>query len=261
MLAIVFFGMFQHEVAQTQLRRLVNTARSEAGEGCVAVCNASGLFASAPGLDAQVEQLFESGIDLVFLGEQSVARNAGRSALFSGRWPLVRPLNLPDDAPGKGALLFETAIGPVWMLSISDGSGKGQVSPAHCALDSFFRNKKDAFPVFINVHGVDLEYKKALSWKYAGVSSATAWFGCGTGFPVSLVEIDGNGNIFLADTGSVVSENTIAGVSGDIWWKRNIEKIPVTSVPGWGCLHCDYSIVWFDSKGKAQKYMQKSLKV
>lgn len=261
MLATVFFGVFQHEVAQTQLRRLVDVARSEAGEGCVTLCNASGLFASAPALDAQIEMLFESGIDLVFLGEQSVARNAGRSALCNGRWPLVRPINLPEEAPGKGTLLFDTPIGPVWMLSLSDGSGKGQVAPAHGALESFFGNKSDSFPVFINVNGVDLEYKKALSWKYAGIKSPTAWFGSGTGFSAGPVEIDGAGNLFVADVGSVAAENTIEGVTCDVWWKRNIERLPVSPVAGWGSWICNYTIVWFDGKGKAQRFLQKSVKI
>jgi calcineurin-like phosphoesterase len=260
MLAIVFFGVFQHEVALPQLRRLVAAARSEAGDGCVAVCCAGGLFAGAPALESQIESLFESGIDLVFSGEQAIARNAGRQILAAGRWPIVRPLNLPDSAPGRGALLFDTAFGPLWMVAVADGTGKVQVEPAHLALERFFGNKKDQFPVVINVNGTDFDYKKALSWKYGRHAQGVTWYCCGSGQPSSCIEVTSDG-LFLADTGSVVADNTINGIACDIWWKRNIEKFPVSSVPGWGCFRCDYSIVWFDEHGKTQKFVQKSLKV
>lgn len=261
MLAIVFFGVFQHEVAQPQLRRLIDTAKHEAGDGCVTLCNASGLFACAAALDSQIEMLFESGIDLVFPGEQAVARNAGRSALFSGRWPLVRPLNLSEAAPGNGAQLIDTAIGPFWMVSIADGSGKSQVAPAHSTLESFFCNKNDSWPVLINVSGINQDYKKALSWKYSRANAPIAWIGCGSGFAAGKAEIDSSGSFFVADVGVVASENTIDGVAADIWWKRKVEKVPVSPVPGWGSWCCDYTIIWFDSKGKAQRYQQQSIKV
>lgn len=261
MLAVVFIGVIQHEVAQAQLRRLVTSVKSEAGTGCITLCNANGLFANAPRLDAQVEMLFDSGIDMVFLGEQAIARSAGRSILSRAAWPMVRPLNMSEEAPGVGALLFNTVTGPVWMLSVADGSGKIQVEPPHLALEKFFANKNDKFPVIINVNGNDFEYREAIAWRYAGRGCPVAIFGCGTGYPVSLSGFDHSDSFFHPDIGSVVVDRSVAGLTPETWWQRNIDRLPVAPMPGWGALRCDYTIVWLNENGKPQKYLQKTEKL
>lgn len=260
MLAIVFLGMFQHEVVQTQLRKLVNTAKTEAGDGCVVVCNASGLFANAPRLDSQVEMLFDSEIDVVFSGEQAVARNAGRMLLASDRWFVVRPANLAEASPGKSIRLFQLKnSGSVWMLSVADGSGRNLVEPAYETLDAFFRNKSDDFPVFINVDGTDGDYKKALFYRYSGLNSRLVMVGSGSGFQCSNALMDPCGNCFIADAGQIACEKTVAGISAEAWWKKNVERTAIQSVGGWGVLNCDYYIVWLDKTGKAQKAVQRTI--
>ncbi|MDD2998909.1 MAG: YmdB family metallophosphoesterase [Candidatus Riflebacteria bacterium] len=261
MLAIAFIGVIQHEVAQAQLRRLLTTVKDEAGAGCVTLCNAGGLFSSAPSLESQVGMLFDSGIDVVFSGEQSVARSSGRSILAASKWSLVRPLNLDDSVPGKGALLLKTPAGPLWLIALSDGTGRMQVEPAHIVLEKFFSNKTDKFPVFINVDGTDLEYKKALTWKHSSEGSPLIWFGTGLGYPVSLVEMDCFGSFFQPDAGSVVVDGTVGALPPDIWWKRNIERVPVAAMPGWGALRCDYIIVRLDDQGKPRDFLQKTIRI
>lgn len=261
MLAVVFIGVIQHEVAQAQLRKLVTSVKSEAGDGCITLCNANGLFANAPKLDAQVDMLFDSGIDLVFLGEQAIARSAGRSNLTRASWPIVRPMNLADSSPGSGSILFDTVSGPVWMVSIADGSGKVQVEPPHIAIEKFFGNKKDKFPVIINVNGTDFEYREALTWKHASHDCSVIWFGCGSGHPVYLTEIDCSGSFLQPDVGSVVADRSVGGLTPETWWQRNIERVPVQPMPGWGALRCDYTIVWLNEKGKPQKFLQRTVKI
>jgi len=253
-----FLGVFQHEVALQQLRKLVDAVRVLAGSGCVVLCNTSGLFANAARLDSQVEVLFESGIDLVFPGEQAIARGAARALVESGNWPMVRPLNLPANSPGQGAMLFDNHSEPVWLISILDGSGKIPVEPAHSALADFFRNKKDRFPVLINVHGNDFDYKRALAWKYENSGHQVVWFGSGCGAMSSACEICSDGTFYQPETGNAAWRGSIGGLAPDIWWKRKIEKLPVSPQPGWGVWQCDCTLLWLDNKGKALKFICKT---
>ncbi len=261
MLAIAFTGVIQHEVEQAQLRRLTASVRSEAGTGCIIACNAGGLFASAARLDAQIEMLFDSGIDVVFLGEQAIGRNAGRSALAGVSWPLIRPLNMPDEAPGRGAVLFNSQYGPVWMLSVADGTGKIPVVLPHLALENFFGNKNDAFPVVLNVDGTDFEYREALIWRFAVRGVSLLMFGSGCGFMAALNGPASEDYFFQPDVGSVVTDKSIGGLTPESWWQRNIDRIPVSPVAGWGMLRCDYTIVWLNENGKPQKHMQKTIRL
>jgi len=259
MLAIAFTGVIQHEVEQAQLRRLTASVRAEAGTGCIVVCNADGLFASAARLEAQIEMLFDSGIDVVFLGEQAIARNAGRSALMQSDRSLIRPANLAEACPGRGSLLFGGAEKSFWMLSAVDGTGKIPVEPPHVFLDKFFRNKTDDLPVIINVNGTDFDYRQALAWRYGSDKAGIFVFGCGTGFPTVIASMESEGCFLQHDTGSVVTGRSIGGLTPACWWQREIERLPVAPVSEWGLLRCDYTVVWLDGNGKPQKYLQKTV--
>jgi calcineurin-like phosphoesterase len=249
-----FLGVFQHEVALQQLRKLVDAVRALAGSSCVVMCNTGGLFANAARLDSQVEVLFESGIDLVFPGEQAIARGAARSLVGSERWPMVRPLNLPVDSPGQGALLLDRHVEPVWVVSVLDGSGRIPVEPAHTVLENFFRNKSDKLPVVINVHGNDFDYKRALAWKYGNSGHQICWFGSGGGPLSAYCEIMNDGSFYQPEVGKAASRDSIGGLAPDIWWKRRIDRLPVSSQPGWGAWRCDCTFLWLDINGKAQKF-------
>lgn len=258
---IAFLGVVQHEVALGQLRKLVDSIRSKAGSGCVVLCNTSGMFANAARLDSQIEVLFESGIDLVLPGEQAIARGVARSAISANRWPMIRPLNLSETLPGKGAVLYEKAADPFWVLSLLDGSGKILVEPAHVVLDAFLRNKTDRFPVLINVHGNDYDLKKALAWKYTNSGHQISWFDSGLGCLSASCEIIADGGFIQPEVGCVACVGSIAGLSPEIWWQRKIDRLPVTQQTAWGVVNCDYTLLWLDSNGKAQKFEYGTLNV
>ncbi|MBU1106535.1 MAG: YmdB family metallophosphoesterase [Candidatus Riflebacteria bacterium] len=233
--------------------------KSKAGSGCVVLCNASGLFANAARLDSQIEVLFESGIDLVFPGEQAIARGAARSASSSDRWSLIRPLNLPVNSPGNGVVLYDKASDPFWVMSLLDGSGKILVEPAYRVLDDFFRNKVDKYPVLINVHGSDYDLKKALAWRYTNSGHQISWFGSGFGFLSAAGEIIADGGFLQPEVGSVACAGSIGGLAPEIWWQRKIDRLPVAQQTGWGTLKCDCTILWLGNDGKAQRFVCETL--
>jgi calcineurin-like phosphoesterase len=255
-----FLGVIQHEVASQQLRRLVDAIKAMAGSGCVVLCNASGLFANAARLGNQTEELFESGIDLVFPGEQSIARGAARSLVSSGRWPMVRPLNLPVESPGYGTLLFDRCCEPFWAISLLDGTGRIPVEPAHLALEEFFRNKNDSFPVLINVHGTDFDYQRALTWKYANRDCRIYWFGSSGGALSASCTVSADGSFHQPEVGIAANVGSISGLAPEIWWQRRIDRVPAPPQAGWGAWHSDCTILWLDSKGKALKFEYKTFK-
>lgn len=240
----------------------MTAVKTEAGDGCVVICNASGLFASAPRLDSQVEMLFDSEINVVFPGEQSVARNAGRLLLASERWPLIRPANLAETAPGRGMRLIQIADDRyIHMISLADGSGRNLVDPAYSVLDTFFRNKSDHLPVFINMDGTDSDFRKAIFYRYSGAGSPIIIAGSGSGFQSSNPVVDSSGNCYIADVGQVACEKTVCGMTVDAWWQKNIERLPVPTAGGWGNLNCEYAIVWLDDRGKTQKVVQSMVNI
>lgn len=259
---IVILGQIQHELQQIQLKRLVDTVKDEAGSDCLIFSNGSGLFSTAAQLENQVEQLFNVGIDVLFLGEQAISRLMGRNIIGNNLWNIVRPYNLSDSAPGIGIKLLNLNGEEFWVISVVDHSGKIPANPPYIKLDEFFKNKQDSLPVFINISGTDINYKEALVWKLSEYNCETLVFGSGIGYFVGLNNSSESTKIrFIHDIGAVVTENTIAGIKPDLWWRRNIEKIPITVFPEWGVLKCDYSVVFYNCSGKIEKKLHKTIKI
>ncbi len=260
MLAVAFIGVIMHELTSGQVQALVTAAKTVAGENAVLVCNASGLFASAPRLGQQLELLFDSEIDLVFAGEQAIARNAGRSELQNVQRSILRPENFSSGAPGIGTKLLASGPDKIWMICLAEQSFKTPLEHAHEVLEVFFRNKKDTFPVFINVNGKDPDYKKALYWKYGKENGSVTIVGSGMNCCTGKARLSSTGSAFLADAGVVASEDSISGMAPELWWKRNIGRLPIAVLPGNGRIEADFSVFFYEN-GRAVKSITEKLLV
>lgn len=257
-----FLGVIQHEVPVEQLRRLVDAVRSEAGATCIVICNADGLFANAPRLDSQIGVLFDSGIDLVFLGEHSITRSAARDIVMSDRWPVVRPLNIAETSPGCGVRLLTFGNFSFWAIGLIDSTGKMQIRHPYKVLDEFFLNKKDSHNVLINMHGTDFKYKKALFLHHKKRKHQIFWFNSGAGFAACNPVIVSEHSVFYqSDIGEVSCTNSIDGFSPEAWWKRKFDRLPVDRIPMWGLIYAEYTLLWVDSAGKPEKFIVRDIEV
>jgi calcineurin-like phosphoesterase len=260
MLAVAFIGVIMHELTSGQVQALVTAAKKAAGQNVVLVCNASGLFASAPRLGRQLELLFDSEIDLIFAGEQAIARNAGRNELQVGQRSILRPENFSLGAPGIGTKMLVAGQEKIWMICLADQSFRTPLEHAHEVLEDFLRNKKDTFPVFINVNGKDPDYKKALFWKYAKDNGSVTIVGSGMNFCTGKAQISPTGSAFQADAGVVASEDAIAGMAPELWWKKNIGRLPVAALPGNSRIEADISLFFYEN-GRVVKTLAEKLLV
>lgn len=252
MLTIAFLGEFKHEVSADQVQRLVTAAKKAVGDEGVVLCNADGLYGNAPRLMSQVSMFFDSGIEVVFLGSKALARAAGRAEL--GKWPLLRPLNSPLGSPGRGSMLLgASGKTPLWLLSVGQQDERNAFEPPHLALEDFFRNKSDPFPVLINVNGFDLDEKTALAWRFA-TGKTVHLLGTGTGYQTCNSTVGAAGNYFQADVGSIANEQTVGGMSVESWWKRKVERISVASALNNMPLQADFTTLCLDTDGKATRW-------
>ena len=259
MIAIAFIGTIQHDVSKDAVRKLISTIKSETSCDTLVVCNADGLFSVSSKLDEQLELLFDSGIDLVFIGEQAISRNCCRSVLAKTQWPIVKALNLPGSTTEASIKLINFKEKTFWFISTAGQNGKISVEYSYLKLDEFFQNKSDDFPVIIIESNVEYKYLQALAWRYSKFNSLILLLGSGTGLSTSFtVPYD---NCFLqCDVGSVVTEKSVNGIEPELWWRKNIERRPLTLLPKWGALLCDYTIVYID-EGKFYDFSKKSVRI
>lgn len=260
MMALAFIGSIQHEIAKDAIRKLVDSVKTEAASECLVVCNANGLFATASKLDEQLEMLFDSGIDLVMVGEQAISRNCCRSVFAKAEWPVIKALNLPGSNEKTSVRNINQGGESFWFVSTVDGSGKVPVEHSYLKLDELLRNKKDNSIVIINENGVDYKYLQGLAYRYSQLDKTVLLFGSGNALATTPSLQNSNRCLLQCDVGAVVTENTVCGIDPEQWWIRNIDRRPLTLLPKWGALHCDYTIIWMNN-GKIERFTAKSIRI
>lgn len=260
MLALAFIGAIQQEVSKDTIKMLVATIKSEAVSDCLVVCNGNGLFATASRLEEQLELLFDSGIDLVIVGEQGISRNCCRSVFSKAEWPVIKALNLPGSTVQTSVKSIKLSDMAFDFISTVDGSGKVPVEQSYLKLDEFFKNKKDNSVVVINENGTDYKYLQALAWRYSRFDIPVLIFGAGSGLLSYPTLKYGGKSLLQGDVGMVATDETICGIDPEQWWRKNIDRRPLTLLPKWGPLHCDYTIVWFEG-GKIKDFTAKSVRL
>lgn len=259
MVALAFIGSIQHEIAKEAVRRLVDTVKTEAACDCLVVCNANGLFATASKLDEQLEMLFDSGIDLIMVGEQAISRNCCRSVFAKAEWPVIKALNLPGSSEKNSVKDIKQGGENFCFVSAIDGSGKVPVEHSYIKLDELLKNKEDDSILVINENGTDYRYLQALAYRYSKLKNTVLMFGSGNALATSPGLLNDK-CLLQCDVGAVVTENTVYGIDPEQWWTKNIERRPLTLLPKWGAIHCDYTITWV-SNGKIERFAAKSIRI
>ncbi len=226
---ILFLGTVSAGVSPLELRKMIGSWKyGEAGCDLV-VGNGNGVLGSRGNVSAHLEKLFDSGIDIVTSGGDALARTGTRPLLVSGR-PVIRPLNFPPAAPGKGFHVIDLGTGRLGVVNLFTGNDKVPVDDPLDVLDSFIRSEGNPVRgVLVDVFGRDLELKKALFLRARSWQVPVHIIGTGFHLPTGDAEIR-SGRFFVSDAGGIELEDMIAGFPTDAWWSRR-RRIPPVPVP------------------------------
>lgn len=223
MFELISLGVILHEIHLGDLQTCLQTLRRRYPDAALVSINANGLLRENSRIEPLVEKLFETGFDLVTLGDQALARTGARRAL--DRWPrLIRPLNLPPDAPGRGAVELETAAGKVWFTSLFTGTLRFPVDDPFEVLEAFLKERAAGAPVVVDFFGADLGAKKALAWKLAERLPYVHILGTGLGVATDDLAIR-DGRCGITDLGMVGGEDLIEGLPPQEWWNQHRRRV------------------------------------
>lgn len=156
---------------------------------------------------------------------------------------LLRPLNYPSPAPGKGISTLTMKGHKVAVVNV-----QGRVSMAHnveCPFKSLTTALKKLHNdhyrlIFIDFHGEDLMEKEAVAMHVAG--QATAFVGTHTHVPTLDERIIPGGLAFVGDLGMTGAMDGVIGGDKAISIKRALTQVPVRGEPAngtptiWGVL-------------------------
>ena len=143
---------------------------------------------------------------------------------------MLRPLNYPPGAPGRGVAVFQTPLGPVGVVSLL---GRIFMEPVDCP----FRGANTALSelagrarvVIIDMHCEATSEKRAMGWHVDG--RATVVFGTHTHVPTADEEILPGGTAYVTDLGMTGPYRSIIGMRKEQVLDKFIGMRPVSFQP------------------------------
>jgi metallophosphoesterase (TIGR00282 family) len=177
--------------------------------------------------EAIYNELIDAGADAITLGNH--AWDQREALVFIERAPrLIRPLNYPAGAPGRGAALIDTkngkralvinVMGRIFMDAMDDPFAAIDRELSACALG------KDADAIIIDMHCEASSEKQAMGYFADGRASLVV--GTHTHSPTADHRILSGGTGFITDVGMTGDFDSVIGMVKDEPLARFLRKLP-----------------------------------
>ena len=172
-------------------------------------------------------ELVDAGADAITLGNH--AWDQREALVFIERAPrLIRPLNYPKGAPGRGAALIDAkngkralvvnAMGRIFMEALDDPFAAIERELSACAL------KRDADAIVLDFHCEATCEKQAMGHFCDGRASLVV--GTHTHAPTADQRVLAGGTAFVSDVGMTGDFDSVIGMNKDEPLNRFLRKIP-----------------------------------
>ncbi len=212
---LLFIGDIFGNPGRQAIRRLLPDLRTRLGaDVVVANCENS---AGGKGITEKVAaELFASGCDFLTGGNHIYAQKSSYD-FIEAEERLVRPLNYPPGAPGRGWIVRDTAAGPP--LAVINACGRTFMGPHYDdpfrAIDAALEEIRGRTPlVLVDFHAETTSEKIAMGWYLDG--RVTAVVGTHTHVPTADERLLHHGTAYITDVGMTGPYDSVIGDDKDI---------------------------------------------
>jgi len=208
--------------------------------------NAAGGYGITPVL---ADGLLKAGVDCITTGDHAYDRKEVWEYLGTES-RILRPLNFPPQAPGRGYGIYECRITngecPDVKLAVVNLQGRVFMKALDCpfrrALPALEEIRRETQVVFVDMHAEATAEKQAMGWFMDGRVSAV--LGSHTHVQTADEAIMAGGTAYISDAGMCGSFDSVLGMSKDTSLRRMIEMVPVRLNPATGDVRING--VWVD---------------
>jgi metallophosphoesterase (TIGR00282 family) len=174
------------------------------------IANAENLAGGSGVTPALAEKLFRAGCDLLTLGDHAYSKREG-IPLIERDARIVRPLNYPDDAAGRGLAFLDLAGGAT--LALMQVQGRVFMGPSDCPFKAADRAieaaRRKTKVVFLDVHAEATSEKVAMGWFVDGRVSCL--FGTHTHIQTADERVLPHGTAYITDLGMTGPYESVIG--------------------------------------------------
>ncbi|MEO0086218.1 MAG: TIGR00282 family metallophosphoesterase [candidate division WOR-3 bacterium] len=247
---VLFLGDIVGEPGRQAVKELLPVLRSElAPEFVFANCeNAAAGYGIVPKL---VEELLGLGIDCLTTGDHAFDRRESWP-LFDSEPRLLRPLNLPQQVPGRGVCVCEK-VGR--RVALVNAVGRVFMKPAECpfravaaALDDI---RQATATVIVDFHAEATAEKQGMGWHLDGRASAV--LGTHTHVQTADERILPGGTACISDVGMCGGFDSILGAEKGLSLRRLVDLLPARLRPAEGDIGVNGVVIEIDTEtGRAR---------
>ena len=184
--------------------------------------NAAGGYGLTPAL---ADELMGVGVDVMTSGNHIWQQREIWERLDEDE-RLLRPHNYPDGPPGRGALLLDTASGPVGVLNLEGRVGMSDLrDPMRIGETEIARLRKQTSAIVVDFHAESLDEKEAFALRVDGKVSAVV--GTHTHVQTADERILAGGTAFMGDLGMTGPPDSAIGMQMTTSIDRSLSQMPL----------------------------------
>ena len=190
------------------------------------IANGENVAAGAGLTPSLAEELLAVGIDVITSGNHIWDKREVYEYLDSGR-PVLRPLNYPDAAPGRGWLVHELPDGEhVAVVSLMGRVFMNQLDSPFEAMDALLDGAAEPLPPIriVDFHCEITSEKNAMGWFLDGRVSGVV--GSHTHVPTADARVLPSGTAYISDIGMTGPRDSIIGFSLESVLPRFLTHLP-----------------------------------
>lgn len=168
-----------------------------------------------------VQEMLHAGVDVITTGNHVWDQRSFISQLDDADLPVLRPMNYPDTAPGRGIIDVGEAVVVNLIGRVFVGEFDSPFQAARRVAEAVPVQDK---PVFVDFHAEATSEKQALGWYLDGWVSAVA--GTHTHVPTADARVLPKGTGFVADLGMVGASDSVLGMEVKGALRRFLHNMP-----------------------------------
>jgi metallophosphoesterase (TIGR00282 family) len=244
---ILFLGDVCAEPGREAVKNLLPVLRAELKlDFCIVNGeNAAGGYGITPRL---AEELFKAGADCITTGDHCFDRKEVWEFL-SCEPKILRPLNFPAEAPGRGWGVFNLTSGNGEIVVINL-VGRVFMKPVDCPfqrIKSLLNEIPARTPLrIVDFHAEATAEKQALGWFLD--SRVSAVIGTHTHIQTADEHILPGGTAYITDAGMCGAFDSVLGMRKDLALRRLIELVPVRLLPATADIRLNGVIIDLDAE-------------
>jgi len=222
---ILFIGDIVGSPGREAINKLLPALKTEHSLDFV-IANAENASGGSGITRKVAEDLFASGVDVLTSGDH-IWKKQEIFELIKEEERILRPINYPDGAPGRGSGIFKTAKG--LKVGVINVNGRVFMDALNCpfktaasAQEALYKETKI---IIVDIHAEATSEKVALGWFLDGKVSAV--IGTHTHIQTADERILPQGTAFLTDAGMTGPYESVIGRKIENVLERFITAIPV----------------------------------